>query len=145
MTYLYQVDGPTYLERQGRARAIVAELNPGHSIDVAEWTARMVAVLAEVDPLPLVVGSRYRIRALGGSPGHRHLHAHDGEGRSFAVDVPVIAEPEYLEVDGRYRGRTGASEMAPGVVNPGMLLLEMDDGNLASIADVDVLRCEEVA
>lgn len=133
----YEVDGATYLERQNRAAAQLAILEGREPFDPTEWANGFAAICREVDELPLVIGVRYRIRLLGGIPTNAHHRYQDGAGAVHAVDFPVVREPEYLEFEGTYTGRVRTN------FGTSSILLDVDD-KTAVIADIDVLRLEEI-
>lgn len=132
-----EVDGAEYLDRQNRIRDWLAKLKDPAGFDVEEWGRGMAKLQREVEPLPLVLGVRYRVRFLGGPPTTEHLHFEDQDGRDHPVDLPVIANAEYVEIEGVFRGRRaspfGTSSVFFDVA-----------GQLAMLSDADVLRLEEI-
>ncbi len=136
---VYEVDGPTYLDRQNRTKAHIALLStPGTKVDVEEWGRALAALQGEVDPLPLVVGVRYRIRMLGGEPAAVHRHYRDDAGAVHGIDFPYVAVPEYVELEGIFLERRA------GPLETGMILFDVAGRGLAMLADMDVLRLEEI-
>lgn len=135
---VYEVEGTVFLDRMRRSRAMQDELTAkGVSIDVADWARRMKAILREVDPIPLVIGVRYRMRAFGGPLAFEHRHYQDEAGAIHGLDLPSMADAGIIEIEGVYLGRHG-----PG---PFQGLIGLDVGGAATaIADTDVLRCEEI-
>jgi hypothetical protein len=134
----YEVPGETFVDRTRRARALNDELTSGKTIDVAEWSGRMRALLREVEPLPLVIGVRYRAVIFGGALTMEHRHFEDETGAIHGLDVPSPAGLSMVEVEGVYRGRHPAGPWQ------GLIALDLTGGKVTAISDIDVLRCEEV-
>lgn len=102
------------------------------------------AILAEVPPIELVRGTRYRVRTVGGAPSSKHVHGigtdrETGRKVHVALDVLDVPEPEWIEIEGRYLGRG-----PEGTPFARMLLLHLDGLELAALADMDVLSIEEL-
>lgn len=132
MTLVYQVEPEVYLDRQRRMLRARGKVD-GH-LDPQE----VVRILAEVASIPLVRGRRYRFRVLGGAPTTQHFHAVEvATGRHVVGDIPDVREPEWIERSGRYLGR------GTGPWSASHLFL-LGDGQLAALADIDILRIEEV-
>jgi hypothetical protein len=126
------VDGPEYLERQARMRDALARLDQD----------AMQAVIDEVEPIPFVVGRRYRLRVLGGAPDAvRVAHVRDEAGVEYHLEHPQATKPEFLEFEALFAERVYG---IPGRRSPGSALLTLADGRSALLADIDVLECEEL-
>lgn len=134
----YEVDPREFLDRTRRmlhARGV----GTGH-VDADA----IAAILAEVAPIELVRGTRYRVKTLGGKPVARHVHGigtdrETGARRPVALDVIDVPEPEFVTVEGRYLGRG-----PEGTPFARMLLFHIDAMELAALADMDVLSIEEL-
>lgn len=132
----YEVPEPEYLERQ--IRMLDARGVTSGTID----PAAIERVLAEVAPLELIPGDRYRVLVLGGVPTMRHVHGFDpATGREVALDLPDVdpADAAWVTIEATYVGR--------GVV-PGFaasLAFRMAGDELAVLADIDVRRLEKLA
>jgi len=99
-------------------------------------------ILDEIEPLPLVVGRRYRIRTLAGKPdAQRVVHACDEAGQLLHVEYPVATHPEWLEMVLTFDRRVYG---LPGRRSPGSGLYLTEDGRTALLADIDILELEEV-
>lgn len=135
--FLFEADGPVYLERQNRLSAKMKELEAPDGLDVMAWAKGVAAIQREVDELPLVIGVRYRVKLLGGKMGVSHRHFVDEHDHEIAVDIPVVLDPEYVEFEGRFarRDRTAFGTSA--------ILFDVGGGQHAMIGDCDVLRIEE--
>ena len=133
MSFPYEVDGRTYLDRARRMRA--ATHMGGKVIRPDE----IRAILAEVPPVPFEAGRSYRIRVLAGEPVPRHLHGIDEHGVEHALDTVDLAALEWRDFVGTYLGRF---EPEHGAL-VGLLAFGMEDGQLAALADIDILRAEE--
>jgi len=139
----YEVDGPTYLGRQARIRRLLEQFNEKRVVRVADWAAEMTAVHAEVPPLPLVAGARYRVRLFGGKPAAVHRHYRDMDtGEVHGIDIPQVSDVESTEIEGVFVRRP-ASAYPPDSGVLGSIVLEVA-GRLAIFGDVDVLRLEEI-
>jgi hypothetical protein len=125
------VDGAEFLDRQKRMRAALQRLDHFAVADI----------LDEIEPFPLVVGQRYRIRALGGKPdATRVVHAHDDAGHDLHIEYSMATQPEYLELTGTFIRRVyGVS----GRRSPGSALYRLDNGQTALLADADIIEIED--
>lgn len=137
MTTIHEVPAAEFLDRQARMRTALAELAPGNRVDTVALTERIRALLREVAPLRLIPGMRYRFRTLGGRPEVKHLHGVSETGAAVDLDVLQVPGPEWLEREGVYRGRAHDGPFR------GLLLFEVAC-EIAALADIDVLRLEEV-
>lgn len=136
---LYEADRAAFLERAGRMQAHLAILTTkGPSFDVQEWARTMASIILEVEELPLVVGVRYRMKTLAGGLGTTHQHYATEAGEIVGIDVPIVTDPEYIELEGVYLGRRrdpfGSSAIFFDIVGRGTAML----------SDPDLLRCEEI-
>jgi len=136
--FVYEADGPAYVDRQNRLRAHIGIFAEASSIEVGEWARELVAIQKEVDPLPLVVGVRYRWRALVAIQGMKHRHGVTEDGKVHPLDIPLIGDASYEEWQGTFLGR---KPMPMGAAD---LLIFDVAGQAIGLGDVDVLRIEEI-
>lgn len=133
MTLIREVDGAAFLERQGRFRVALAQLD----------AEAMADILDEIEPFPLEVGRRYRLRVLAGEPDAvRVAHVADEAGNEYHLEHPIATAPTYREVDGVMVSRVYG---LPGRRSPGSIVLQLDDGQAALLADIDVLAAWSLA
>lgn len=137
---IHEVPETAYLDRMRRmleARGVI-----GGKVDVDA----IRRILAEVPPIELLPGTRYRIVTFGGKSEARHVHGigtdrETGEPRLVAFDIADVPRPEWLELDVTYRERLGTN------VGPlsNLLLFDIDgqDGK-AALADMDLLRVTKI-
>jgi hypothetical protein len=135
---VYEADPEAFLDRQNRLRAHIGLFAESSSLEVVEWTAGLVAIQREVDPLPLVVGVRYRIRLLFVDQSVKHRHAVLEDGAVVGLDVPVLLGGSYQEWEGVFLGRR---PMPSGAAD---LLIFDVAGRAIGLGDVDILRLEEI-
>ena len=125
-----EVSTDEYLDRQGRM------LRARGKVDGQVDTDAVRRILAEVVPIELIPGARYRFRVLGGVPQWRRIRAVDDRGRHLRLTIPDVEQVAWIEAEGTYRGRgTGAWSAS--------LLFEIPQG-LAALADMDIQRIEEL-
>lgn len=136
---LYEADAAAFLERSRRAASLLAILStPGKSFDVDGWSRDFADVMNEVDELPLVVGVRYRVKTLGGNLEIAHREYRSEEtGEKVTVHLPTMVDPEYVELEGIFRGRQRTPHGTSNIV------FDMG-GEAALLSDSDVLRLEEM-
>lgn len=129
----YIVDPQVYLDRQRRM------LRARGKVDGRMAPDEIQRILAEAPLLDdqLVCGRRYRFRVLGGAPKMAHRHGVDEQGREWILNLPDVPDAEWLEREGEYLGRgTGMYAAAH--------LFHLGGGELAALADMDVLTIEEL-
>lgn len=132
---VHEIPEAEYLERQDRmlaARGVTTgTLEP----------EKIRAILAEVSPLELLPGRRYRIRTFGGAPKPHHVHVRDEAGQEYGLTYPDVPleEAGWIEFEAIYL-RRGVQADGP-YVN---LLIFRVGAQFAALADMDVQRLEEV-
>jgi hypothetical protein len=127
---------PEYLDRLERMLAARGVTSGTMDLDEIQ------RILAEVAPLELLPGRRYRIRTYGGAPEPHHIHLRDEIGQEFALDYPDVPPEKagWIEFDATFERR--------GVESDGPyrnLLIFRVGARFAALADMDVQHLEDVS
>jgi hypothetical protein len=137
---LYQVGGREFLDRRHRASVIVDRITSGEPFSRDDVLRDWQAIANEIPEIPYEVDRRYRIRVVAGAPAVRHVHLQSQDtGELYALNVPVETNPQYQELEVTFLSR--AARLAGG---GSTAVFALPDGDLAMLADLDVLRVDQL-